>query len=290
MRSCIYCGKDLKDGELCDCPQSVARRTGKNSGTSGNSKKSARSGANSNPYKTETSYKTGYARNESKFERARNKYKAKRAAKKSPAASDTKGFFRGLWRYVVNFLKSPVESISNPGYLGKGAVMTIAAAQGMVLWLCMFFILRGGSVGPFKFLASMMSFGGSEGYRLVLSVILAAVSGAVSGIVLYFLYSGIFYLINRFIMRLRTPYWDFCVRLAATWIPFTVICAIGAALSILSTVTLAALVLCGAAVSVALTYEALKTEWISYSPSKVLYAMLLGFFVFFGVICKLILM
>lgn len=289
MRSCIYCGKDLKDGEVCDCPQSVARRKSKSSQTSGSARKNDRSTDKSNPYKTETSYKTGYAQNDSKFERARNKYRAKRAAKKSSAAPNHKGFFKGLWRYVVNFLKSPAESISNPGYLGKGAVMTIAAAQGMVLWLCMFFILRGGNVGPFKFLSSMMSFGGGEGYRLVLSIILTAVSGALSGIVLFFLYSGIFYLINRFIMKLRTPYWDFCVRLAATWIPFTVICAIGAALSILSAVTLAVLVLCGAAVSAALTYEALKTEWISYSPSKVLYAMLLGFFVFFSIICRLIL-
>ena len=29
MRSCIYCGRELEKGEVCDCPQSVAHRAGK---------------------------------------------------------------------------------------------------------------------------------------------------------------------------------------------------------------------------------------------------------------------
>ena len=29
MRSCIYCGKELKEGEQCDCPQSAAHRKAK---------------------------------------------------------------------------------------------------------------------------------------------------------------------------------------------------------------------------------------------------------------------
>ena len=29
MRSCIYCGRELEKGEVCDCPQSVAHRVGK---------------------------------------------------------------------------------------------------------------------------------------------------------------------------------------------------------------------------------------------------------------------
>mgnify|MGYP000500209081 FL=1 len=114
------------------------------------------------------------------------------------------------------------------------------------------------------------------------------VSGAISGVILFFLYSGIFWLINRFVMRLKTAYWEFSIRLASTWIPFTVICAIGVILSMLSPVTLMILILCGAVSVAVLTYEALHTEWISKSPSQVLYAMMLGYFVFFTVVCYLI--
>ena len=199
-----------------------------------------------------------------------------------------KGFFGELGRYIVRFIKSPIDTISNPPHLGKAAIMTIAALQGVVLWLCMFFILRGGGVGPLKILTSLMNFNGGAGYSLVLQIILCMVSGAISGVILFFLYSGIFWLINRFVMRLKTAYWEFSIRLASTWIPFTVICAIGVILSMLSPVTLMILILCGAVSVAVLTYEALRTEWISKSPSQVLYAMMLGYFVFFTVVCYLI--
>ena len=133
-----------------------------------------------------------------------------------------------------------------------------------------------------------MNFNGGAGYSLVLQIILCMVSGAISGVILFFLYSGIFWLINRFVMRLKTAYWEFSIRLASTWIPFTAICAIGVILSMLSPVTLMILILCGAVSVVVLTYEALRTEWISKSPSQVLYAMMLGYFVFFTVVCYLI--
>ena len=75
----------------------------------------------------------------------------------------------------------------------------------------------------------------------------------------------------------------------SAWIPFTVICVIGTLLSFLAPITLAILLLCGAATVAVLTYEALRTEWISRSPGKVMYAMMLGYFVFFSIVCHLIL-
>ncbi len=284
MRSCIYCGRELEKGEACTCPQSVLHRQNKTTSEQ-------KQGNYQNPFKTETSYKTGYAEKNSRFERAKAKREAKRAARKSAAKNvNPKGFFMSFWNYVLGFLKSPVERISNPGHIGKCGMLTIAAIQGALLWLCMFFVLRGGGVGPFKLLASVMSFNGIAGYNLLAQIGLSILSGAVSGVVIFFVYSGIFYLINRFIMRLRTAYWDFCVRLVSAWIPFTAICAVGAVLSILSPLTLLALLMCGAVTVVVLTYEALKTEWISYPPTKVMYALMLGYFVFFSVMSHLILM
>ena len=97
MRSCIYCGRELEKGEVCDCPQSVAHRAGKQQSSAErknetktedkkSDKKQEKTQANySNPYKTETSYKTGYAGTESKFERAKIKHKARKAARKAKA-------------------------------------------------------------------------------------------------------------------------------------------------------------------------------------------------------------
>lgn len=290
MRSCIYCGRELKKGEMCTCSESVARRNAKNSSTqkTENTQKTD-SKTYRNPYKTETSYKTGYAGKENWYERAKTKANTKKAAKKSRNNIDAKGFFGNLWRYVLQFIKSPIDSITNPSHLGRGAILLISAIQGALLWLCMFFILRGGSVGPLKFIASAMSFNGSAGYKLIGTIFLCMASGAVSGIAIFFLYSGIFYLINRFVMRLKTDYWEFCIRLVSAWIPFTVICLIGTVLSILSPITLAVLVGCGALSVAVLTYEALKTEWISIPPAKVLYGMILGYFVFFSIMSHLVL-
>lgn len=287
MRSCIYCGKELEKDEVCTCPQNTARIKAKEEQKK---QQNTKQDNYQNPYKTETSYKTGYAGKESRFERAKSKWEAKKAAKKTSARNvNAKGFFTGLWRYVMDFARSPVEKISNPGYLGKGGILTLAAIQGALLWLCMFFVIRGGAVGPFKILASVMSLNGSVGYNLVANILMALVSGAVSGVVLFFVYSGIFYLINRFIFRLKTAYWDFCVRLVGAWIPFTITCAFGAVISILSPLTLALLLLCGGVTVIVMTYEALKTEWVMYPPTKVMYAMILGYFVFFGILVNLIL-
>ena len=272
MRTCMYCGRELEKGEACTCSASRARR--------------GETEDNSNPYRTETSYKTGYAGSDNRFERARDKYRAKREAKKnSPRKS---GFFRDLWQFCVKAIKNPSDAVSNPAHIGMWAMVTISAVMGALLWLCIFFIMRGGAVGPFALIASALSFSGTEGYRLLASIGLCILSGAIGGVVMFFLYTGIFYFINRFIMRLKTKYSEFCIRLVTAWVPFSLFCLAGAVISILSPYTLIAILAAGAAISAALTYEALKTEWYSVPPSKVIWGMVLGYFVFFSIMVHLL--
>ena len=228
----------------------------------------------------QTSYKTGYAGTGSPFERARNRYRAKRAARSGRAHS-------GIWQYLVSAVTKPVEAVTNPVNLSKAEMLIIAAAMGAILCLGIFFVIIGGGVGPFRIIAAAMGFGG--GYPLIARIGLTILSGAVTGIVMFFLYTGIFYLVNRFVLRIRTPYWDFCVRLVTAWIPFTVICLAGLVISILSPLTLVALILCGATLTVVLTYVALKTEWYSVPSSKALLSMLLGYFLFLSFMLRLIL-
>lgn len=282
MRSCIYCGRELKAGEVCMCGASVKHREQKqNDEKNAKIAKESKQTENKHTNAYRTSYKTGYAGEE--------KSRPRRARAKSGSARSSLGnMFKNLWSYVREFIKSPVDKIASPGDLGKAAILAIAAIQGAALWLCMFFVLRGGGVGPFKIVASLLHFNGTEGYTTLAGMGISVLTGAVSGVILFFLYSGIFYFINRFIFRLQTAYWDFCVRISSTWIPFTVICVIGALMSVLSPVTLMILLLCGAVSAVVLTYEALRTEWITKSPGKVMYAMMLGYFIFFSLLCFLL--
>ena len=93
MRSCIYCGKELKDGEVCDCPQSAAHRRAKETEA-----KKAESGTDTsgkdykyNPNYNSSSYQTGYTKKESKFTQAWNRFKMKRSVHKAERSG--KSFF-----------------------------------------------------------------------------------------------------------------------------------------------------------------------------------------------------
>lgn len=277
MRSCVYCGRELEKGEVCDCPQSVARRMKNQNGAEENAK------AEENTKDSEkTTYRTGYTGHRSRFDRAKERRRAKREA----AGSD--GSLNNLFAFVKEFIKAPVDKVINPPQIGKTMMLLIAAAQGAVAWLGMFFLYTGTSRSVFNILGKLMGFGGIQGYSAILRMILCAVSGAVSGIALFFLCTGVFWLLNRFIFKSETRYWDFSLRLSLIGIPFTVLGALGVVLSAFSLKTLLLLLICGLLSSVVLMYEALRTEWINRSASSVMYAMTGGLFILFTVLLYLI--
>lgn len=284
MRSCIYCGRELEAGEKCSCPQSAAHRVKKSSAQN--------SGASEpnyhNPYKTETTYRTGYSEKQSRFQRARDKSRARRAAKRSENKKSGKKLVTNVFSYIWEFLKSPVDKAASPSNLSKAGIIFISALMGALLWLCLLFVIRGGNPGPFKLLSSLMGFGGAAGYSYLAQLAACILAGAISGILIMLIYVGVFFLIHRFIFRIKTPFWYFSVRLVSAWIPFTAVCLIGTVISLFSPLTLAALMLCGAAAIAVLTYEALRVEWIGIPSGRVLYTMLIGYFIFFSVICCLI--
>lgn len=281
MRSCIYCGRELGKDEVCNCPQSVARRMQKqsespNTGADGANTEKSQSGG------SRTTYKTGYTGSRSRFDRAKDRYKAKKAVKRP----DTGG--RAFFSFVKEFIKAPVDKIINPPRIGRATMLFIAAAEGAVGWLSMFFLYTGMNRSVFGILGKLLGFGGIEGYSALARMVLCALLGAVSGIVLFFMYTGVFWLINRFIFKSKTEYWDFSTRLSLIGIPFTVLGALGVALSIFSLRTLMLLLVCGLVSSIVLMYEALKTEWINRSSGAVMYAMMGGLFILFTVILNLI--
>lgn len=283
MRSCIYCGRELEKGEVCNCPQSAARRMQKQSESSNAGTNNEKTGKEQSGG-SRTTYKTGYTGSRSRFDRAKERYKAKKTVKHPSTGGGAKAFFD----FVKEFIKAPVDKVINPPRIGKATMLIIASAEGAVAWLGMFFLYTGMNRSIFGILGKLLGFGGIDGYSAIVKMVLCALSGAVSGIVLFFMYTGVFWLINRFIFKSKTEYWDFSTRLSLIGIPFTVLGALGVLLSIFSLRTLMLLLVCGLISSIVLMYEALKTEWINRSPGAVVYAMIGGLFIMFTVILNLI--
>lgn len=297
MRSCIYCGRDLEPGEQCNCPGAVARRRAKEAASGTSQQQSTNTNTNNNSYTGSNSntYQTGYTHRDNVFKNAWEKSRAKAHARKNErraaaaraksSGNDMSGFWKNLWRIITRLVISPVDTVSNPGYLSKGTALMLAAISGGIINLCFYFLKTGAVRSPFGLALSLLTLNPLNTYSNLLYIALNILSGAVSGILIFFIYSGIFYLINRFIFRLRTPFWSFAPRLALTPIPLVLASVIGILLGTLSSTTLAILIICGIIGMVVLTYEALRTEWIAHSPGRVMYAMLLGCFVFTAIIC-----
>lgn len=308
MRSCIYCGRELAPGEKCTCRQSTEHRkasdpktkTGYTEAASENSKKSTYTvsdkknngteKSNTNEYRTSystsayndpkrTEYRTGYTKHESHFKRAREKAKARRYVRRTSRTQENQ-FGKGFWRDLLTAFKAPVQAVMNPKSMSLWQMLVLWAIQGALAWLCLFFITTHAARGPFAILGNLLAFNGIDGYKTIMYMLLAILSGAIGGILIFFLYTGIFYAMNKFIFRDKnTRYTSFCERLAPTALPFSVIALIGTALSLISITSLIILLVCGAAVFAILTYEALKTQWAWVSADKILYAVLLGFFI-----------
>ncbi len=289
MRSCAYCGRELEPGEVCNCPQSVARRKNHAGASQEKTKADSARQSGSNPYENTTTYRTGYTQQESRVKHAWNRYKMKRETEKAAKTNIGGGFFRRLLSLVTRTMRSPADSVMNPQRIDIAAIIIIAAVMGAVLRMCVFFAVTGLSRSPFGLLAALMSFGGAAGYKNILNGLLTALMGAVSGVILFFIYSGIFYLISRIIVRNRmTGFRDISERLIVTCIPMTIIGLIGLLLAMLSTSTLVILAGCGVLCTAILTYEALKCEWHNISSGRTLYLTMLGLFVFISIIYSLL--
>ena len=285
MRSCIYCGRELEKGEICSCPQSAAFRAAKTNQAQ-DSQSYSQTGSSYREGESRTSYHTGYTAKEGRIKHAWNRGKAKWHAAKSERSG--KDFAKGFGNVIWESVKAPVTAIENARAMNTASILVLAALQGAAMWLCMYFITTNVRRGPLAMLASLMAINGMEGYHNIAHMLMVVVSGALSGIILFFLYTGIFFLINRFLFKNNSKYWDFSQRLVLAGIPFIIVGVFGIFFSMISSTTLLILLLCGWVGWVTLTYEALKAEWYSKTPDKVAYAMLLGLFVFFTIVCYLI--
>lgn len=293
MRECIYCGRQLEKGEKCQCAMAVAKRKARESENGGqNTQEQPKN-------KSEEKQQKKQAKKEQKEKERAEKAKAKESRRQSNAyarqnsyssikGSINKGMFRNVWTLIKDFFRSPFETVMNPGLITKAEIFTIIIIEGIIAGLCVYSIITGASRGSLRLLTSIMGFGGAAGYRLVLGWIAAAFSGAAAGIVIFFIYTGIFYFINKWLFRQNTDFWEFGKRFTFVGLPFTAIGVIGVLLGIFSQTTFAILLLTGLVSLVILTYEVLRSMWISGSTSRVMYGMMLGYMIFLIVLLYLI--
>lgn len=291
MRSCMYCGRELKGGEQCSCSMAAARRAAKDTDDKKDEKRGKKQEKrdkrqekrDKKQEKRESSYyRTGYTASD-KASQWKIRYKTKAEERKN-----RKNKTENLFRDIVQFLKSPVDGVMNPKSYSNTQMLLIAAVQGALIGMGVFFVSTGASRSWFRALANIVGFGGADGYRTLLNIVFSAVSGAVSGIIFFGIYTGIFYLINKFVFRLRGTFADMAQRLIFTTIPGTVLTAAGVAFSFFSTTTLMILMLCGGVMTIILSYTALNSEWSVYSRKNSLYGAALGYFILFTIVCSLL--
>ena len=291
MRECIYCGKQLEKGEQCTCAMSVAKRREREQARQAEqprSQKEARA-----EEKNRRKQEKEHARKQEREARSRAREarrNTRQAAHNYSRAyrAQTRTAFGDVWQLFKSFLRSPIETVMNPGQMSVAVIMIFVVIEGIIAGLSGFSIISGASRGPVRLLGNLMGFRGAQGYDTVLGWLGSASSGAVGGVVIFFIGSGIFYLINRWIFKQFTPYWEFSKRFALVGIPSTVIGAVGVLLGFFSQTTFAVLMIVGMVGTVVLLYEILRSAWYSRSAAKVMYMMLLGVFVFLMIVLYIV--
>ncbi|MBR0365388.1 MAG: hypothetical protein IJH94_01125 [Clostridia bacterium] len=270
MRECIYCGRQLEKGEVCSCAMSVAKRREREM----NAEQAKPDG--------DTARADKAAQKEEKHRAREEKKRAKEEKRKQAKTGGTNAnnAFAGAWRLFKDFVKSPIDTIMNPVGMGIPEMLILVIAEGSIGGLCAYSIVTGASRGPFSFLGNLLGFKGLTGYSVLLGWLMSAVSGAVSGMLMFFIYSGIFYLINKWIFRQFSPYREFIKRFAFVALPMAAVGVAGIVLGMFSQRTFAMLLVAGAAGAVILTYELLRSVWYSKSASKTMLVMMIAIFIF----------
>ena len=101
-----------------------------------------------------------------------------------------------------------------------------------------------------------------------------------TGTVTGFVDVGIFFAVNKWIVRQFSPYREFIKRFAFVALPISVLGAFSIVLGLFSKTTLLLLLTCGVIGSVIITYEILRSVWYKKSPTQIMYLMMACIFIF----------
>lgn len=280
----MYCGRELEKSEKCNCAGSVQARRNRDGQTtdSGNNRQQ-----NDGTYKAE---KVNYQKKEKKQKRDWKGFDFKSKAQKARAVNSFNNgrFWLGFINLVKSFLKNPVYTALNPAYAGKYESILLVGIMGIVLSLVVFFSTGNISRNIFSMLSRVIGFKGTQGFAEIGNMILNMITVTAFSYIQFFILSGIFYLIQKYVLRLQTKFWDIAVRFAMSAIPMIFVGLIGIVISLFSMQTVLFMLAGTMIVSIAIMYEVFKDMWQPLMPDRIVYIMAGGYFVYFSLCFNLL--
>lgn len=273
-RSCMYCGRELEQGEKCNCAAAVRMRAEKqsnqNSNTNTSQQSAYQSASSAQPKKT--------------WQQRREEAKARREKRKKerPIKNRTynkSGGARELFEYIAACIQTPVFKASNPGYIGMGKSMLLVGLQGFVVSAALFLSTSAMKKGLFGILSMALGFKGVAGWKNILQLLVSAISGTALGFMQYFLMCAIFFVIGKLAVRSTATYKDYVEKFVPCTVPLTLLGLLGVIFAVFSPSTLIIMLICGVVLEVILVYESLRAQWHT-KPDFTVYTIVGGLFIY----------
>ncbi len=256
-RECIYCGRKLKTGEVCNCRRGgqAGPTTGTGAGAAGGSKRTPRGDRTRSPRGP-----------------SRARPGTRRQTSRSPRWIDT---LRTLLRQYAGFLRTPVDTAITlavqPGYEAMVLLVGLEAVAAAIVAAI--------GYGAPRFYVNFVSLGLSLSGAT--SAGTAALLAAIQTFVRWALLTGILHLYLRFLARVRVGLRELAAAIAPASAPLTVAMLIAAfsarSAAPLSTLTLLLGLLTGAI----LTFFTVRRR-IRRDDNQTLVILVLGYLLYFG--------
>lgn len=277
VRSCIYCGKELKKDEQCTCPTAVAKRMAHTSDTNNTKDNSANSGSAYSYSTKNNTYHTGYTKKENPIKSAWRTYLQRKKAARANNSTVKKPLRRNLIFDMLSFIKSPVTTVYNPGEMSVAFILLISAISGIFtsfgIYTLLVKIINGAATIKTGSLNVNMVVSGING---VSGAAIIAVIGAVFGMVFFLVCCAGMYFVSRAVFKYNMRFWEFASKLVLCPLAVSVSGILAIVFGMFSTAVFLLIILCGTIASFVLTYEALRSIWNTKTPNQVLYGMLLS--------------
>ena len=214
--------------------------------------------------------------------RQRRKLKRERRVHRRSTASGD--FGRRLKAYVLGFIKDPVDAVIHGAPLSPLKQILLAAVQAFIIAFSVSFTYTGVIR---KYASWLMPAGTVPAFRYSLGeVMLNTLLGTLiigTGI---FLLVGIFYLINRFLLRRSGGFWLFSRRIISACVPFCILGLLGILTGFLSIPMMLVFAISGMASWLVLIYEGLCEEWSFLPRGRIMYLMVFGLMIFLAVMTQ----